>query len=143
MIPARWLFSGWRKPKHDLRSPREVSVREEVAPVKVRAVRGERIDLSFVVLPPKQSVAIPSARVTPHYNDVALSWRPLALDARQPRLHVEDQVVASTLCQRSVDVNAELGGGEANGHLRDRALLIGTEHTTSLVVTSDDIPSPT
>jgi hypothetical protein len=68
--------------------------RQEIAATQLRTVRGERVDFFPPVNTAYETVAVPSGGVAAHNEDIPVSAGPLALDAKEPRTQVEDEVIA-------------------------------------------------
>jgi hypothetical protein len=72
-----------------------------------------------------------TARVEPDDQDIAISWRPLALHANKAVIEVEQHVVATALADGTVDVDAELRRLKDDRLLGDLALLIRRQHNAT------------
>jgi hypothetical protein len=88
-----------------LRSSAEQVERQVIAGIRVRAVGGERVDLARHVLAAYEAITVPTARVAAQHDDIAVTRRPLALDAYQVLLNLEDHVVTPAFADGSVHVN--------------------------------------
>jgi hypothetical protein len=124
--------------KLNLRSAHELPVGEEEATVKLLAVGRDASISPSNVFSPHQTIAVPPRRVAANDNDFALTGSPLALNPIQPPSSLQNEVTPAALTERPVDVEAELDRGERDSQLGDVSLLIGREHTLSVVATSDD-----
>ena len=94
------------------------------APVELRAVRSERIDLTGRVGSSPKAVSGSAIRVRPHDDDVAVERCPFALHAVEPISEIEDEVVPLAITQRSVHADPARNCSFRDGELGYRALLI-------------------
>jgi hypothetical protein len=122
----------------DLRLVRKGGERQQVAAVYIETVGRERVDLICRIDPTKKPVSSSPAAVAGNTNHVAVSSRPLALNASEVSVEIKDEIAASAVADGLVYVDAELDRGGRNLYLGDAALLVGAEHTTSLVFYSDN-----
>jgi hypothetical protein len=105
----------------------ELGCRKRVAPIGVRAVERERVELAGLVPAIDETVTVPAARVQPTGHDIPHPVRPLALNSQQPRPQVQDQVIALVI-ERTGDTKTEFKCGCGNLRLGNRALLIRRQH---------------
>jgi hypothetical protein len=106
---------GRSEAKLNRRSRFEEGVGQEVAAIQLRAIRSKRVDLARGVDPLEKARAVTTSGVAPDDDDIAMPRCPLAFDAPEAFSDLEDQVAASTLCNWSVDVDAQPHGREGDG----------------------------
>src|SRR5687768_14309919 len=99
----------------DLHAVDELDEREVVALIEFQAVRRHRVDLVRGVEAPRKAVACPPARVETDTYDLSMSYGPLALDARESRSEVEDEVISPAFRHRAVHVDSEAGCRRCDG----------------------------
>jgi hypothetical protein len=79
--------------------------RQEVAPVEIRTVRGDQVDLASGVAPHEHPGSDAPRRVAANDDDIAVATRPLALDSCEPPKDIEDQV--APFARHDGNVNAD------------------------------------
>jgi hypothetical protein len=92
-----------------------VSHRYEETAIELQAVERVRVDFLARVQPSHQTVTISPRSVAPSDQNIAIPRGPLALNPDEVTNEIEDHVVAAAFCDRSVDVNSELGRGQLHG----------------------------
>jgi hypothetical protein len=80
--------------------------RKKETAIELATIRGERIDLLVGIEASAETVAGSPGGIAAHDQDVAVPAGPLALNAPEPSVEVEDEVVAAALRDRLVDVDA-------------------------------------
>ena len=113
---------------------------QEVALVRVRAIRSDCVDIGLVVAALDQAVwAAPTAPAV-NDDDVPRADGPLALHTKQAGSHIEDQVL-TLVGQRPCDANSDFQRSRGNFYLGDSALLIGgqVDHLPRLAAASDSL----
>lgn len=118
VVPCR------RDSKMNLRAIANRRKRNEVAPIKLTAIRSERIYLVGCVDPAHEPGASSASRVTANNEYITLERRPLALNAQKLVLDPENQVVAAAFDRGPVDLDPELDRGLGDRSLGNRALLV-------------------
>jgi hypothetical protein len=98
--------------------------RNEVAAVEIDRVGGDGVNLPRRIPASYEAVRSTSARHARNDQHLAPSCRPFALDPEQSIIEAEDEVVAASVGNRAIDLDAELDGFEGDGRLRDGSLLI-------------------
>lgn len=101
---------------------------DEIAPVELRAVPGNGVDLLGGVSAPSEPIWTAPGRVHADEDCPALERRPFALHTDRRIWEVEEQVVSAVLCNRLQDIDAELDGVRRDHRLRHGALVIGRVH---------------
>jgi hypothetical protein len=86
--------------------PLELLERKQIAPIELRAVRNEDVDLIGRVSLYDHPVGTTPGCVTAHDHDLAVANSPLALGANQAWPEIKDQVVALVV-ERLRDPDAE------------------------------------
>ena len=100
---------------------------QQVAAVEVLAVRSNRIDLTCFVRAVDQAFSAAAAAPSANHDYVALAHGPFALDPKELRPYVEDQVVPF-VSKRLEHAGAYLQRLESDRLLGQRALLIRRQH---------------
>ena len=132
VVPAR------REPElHSSPTDRKL-VREEVARIEVVAVGSDDVDLVRGVLPMNQPIRPTPTPSGSNEHDIAVSIRPLALDADQSRPQVKDEVI-SLVPERAQDSYAGFHGLEDDRLLGHDSLLIRRQHPHMVAVESDGL----
>ena len=89
------------------RSPTD---RQQIAPLRVRAVGRDRIDLGARIRPPEEGVATTPRRTAPDGDDISTPPCPLTLDAKEAGAQVDGEVVAHPFRERLQDADPEQDG---------------------------------
>src|SRR5206468_9986409 len=129
VVPCR------RETQLDSASPTKCRQREEVAPIGIRAVGGEGVNLIRRIEPPQQPVTVTPIRVTANDHYIAVTARPFALNSHESWSQIEDQVIALDGVRRP-HTDAELCGLTCDRELRDSTFLICRKH---VVEASNDL----
>jgi hypothetical protein len=108
--------------------PMKAICRDEEAPIDRLAVRHDCVDLGCNVRSSAQSLSRTPIRVAPNDHGLSIERCPLALNAYESWMEVEDQVIALAVRQRLVDPDPTLGGLVRDSELGYSAFLIGCEH---------------
>jgi len=101
--------------------------RKEVILAQLCAICGNRVDFPRLVSAMNESLGpAPTASCTDK-NNITAPHSPLALDAKQLRSQVENQVVPF-VAERQEDAESALHGLPSNRLFRDHTLLISRQH---------------
>ena len=132
---ARLLVVPCRpQPQVDLALIGEVLDRQEVTAILLRAVDGESINLVTRVCTLDVARAGSTTGAALDGHDVSTAWSPLALDANQSAVKVDDQVVTRPLVDGLVHVETELDCLVRDRGLSDGTFLVAREHCAIIVV---------
>jgi hypothetical protein len=82
---------------------------KEVAPTQLEAVRSEGVDLLSGVRPANQPIPCSSSAMAANDEHISVPGHPLALNAREPPVEIEDEIAPRALINRRVDVDPEHG----------------------------------
>src|SRR3954453_2485480 len=115
-------------PQVNLDEPVDRLIGNEVTTIELGAVRSQRVELTGDIWTPDEPTPRTATRVRANHNNVSLEWRPLALNAKQGRARVEDQVVSATVDRRPIYVEPQLQCGFRDRRLRDRPFLVRRQH---------------
>jgi hypothetical protein len=99
--------------------------RQEIARVELGTVRGDRIDLAAPVATVDQPFTAAPTRAAAD-DDIPVPCRPLALDTKQVRTEVEDEIV-SLVVKRTRDPDPEPHRDPRDCGFSEQALLIGRQ----------------
>jgi len=100
---------------------------QEERAVELGAVNCEVVDLLGCVAPRDHPVSRSSIRVEPCYDDISAHGRPLALDPKQSRAKIEDQVVPFVV-QRLAHADSEPNACRDHRCLGDQSFLVRRQH---------------
>src|SRR5687768_12905029 len=104
---------------------RKLLDRDEVAPIDVRTVRGNRLDLVARVRGPHElAIWKPPLRPRLNHDHIPAPSRPFALDPEMRIPEVEHEVVALVLEHRLKDDHAEFSRASRDRRLGDSSLLV-------------------
>jgi ribosome-associated protein len=145
--PPPLVVSARREAQRDRGSMFDQIDRDEEAPIEFQAVRAYGVDLRRRVGAPNESLGTSAGALTTDHENFASARGPLALHANEPRLEIEDHVVAPALSNWSVHLDSELERGGGDAGLRDRSLLIrchGSQRTDRIgwAVSPSDTRNP-
>lgn len=93
--------------------------------VEIGAVGGDGVDLIRGVTRCDEAVRPAAIRSEPDHDDVALTWRGLALDAEDTFADFEGKVIPAMLGHRSQDINSQASSLGGNLELGDVAFEVG------------------
>jgi hypothetical protein len=92
--PDRLVVSARAEPQLDGRPLHRHLERQEITTIQVLAVRRNGVDLGRFVSAVNQALRAAAAAPSANQHDITVLNRPFALDTKQPRPEVEDEVVA-------------------------------------------------
>jgi hypothetical protein len=121
VVPSR------REAQLDGGTPDRQLMRKEVTPIRIRAVRRNRVNLVSLVVAVDQTIPPTPGAPRPDHHDFADTSSPLALDAEQCRSEVQYQVI-TFVTQRAKHTDTVSHRFERDRHLRQGAFLIRRQH---------------
>jgi hypothetical protein len=107
--------------------------REQVTPIDILAIDGDRIYLLPPVPRPNVAIRRLARRHEIDLNDLPPPRRPFALHSEEARSNLEDEVVAAVLELRPEDLDAELDRRGRNCNLGHVPLMVAVVHEQMFV----------